>query len=550
MKKIVGFIILAILILFLGFKLVFINRIYPMVRVVGVDLSGYTSQEALVTIGKKIPFDINLSWGTSRFIIPGNINIWEYQPQDTLKKALAVQSLKDTNLPLSFHLNQNALAEKVASIAAQINIPAAEPSIYLSYGKVVITPGENGQLVDEDLLIENIKKRIGMFDQNPLEIPIKQIEPRLTSIQMETLKTRAENLIGKKIILEFEGQHWTIDHELLISWLDANGWKESLLTTWVSDLAENIDRAPQNAYFRFVGTGRVEEFKTAKPGIVTKQNLLVKNIIEQADQIEKGKAPLDLLIPVLEIPPEINTGNVNNLGIKEIVGAGYSDFSGSIPNRVYNVGHASEQLNGILIAPGDTFSFNKVIGDISAATGYKQAYVIKEGRTVLGDGGGVCQVSSTLFRAILDAGLPIEERWAHAYRVHYYENDSQPGFDATVYGPTIDLRFKNDTDNYILIETIFSKPTNKLTINLYGTRDGRKVTISKPRVWDVTPPPPALYQNDPSLARGVVQQVDWSAWGAKAAFDWKVTRGDQVLQERTFYSNYRPWQAVYLRGMR
>ena len=113
-----------------------------------------------------------------------------------------------------------------------------------------------------------------------------------------------------------------------------------------------------------------------------------------------------------------------------------------------------------------------------------------------------------------------------------------------------DLRFKNDTDNYILIETIFSKPTNKLTINLYGTRDGRKVTISKPRVWDVTPPPPALYQNDPSLARGVVQQVDWSAWGAKAAFDWKVTRGDEVLQERTFYSNYRPWQAVYLRGTR
>ena len=148
---------------------------------------------------------------------------------------------------------------------------------------MVITPGENGQLVDEDLLIENIKKRIGMFDQNPLEIPIKQIEPRLTSIQMETLKTRAENLIGKKIILEFEGQHWTIDHELLISWLDANGWKESLLTTWVSDLAENIDRAPQNAYFRFVGTGRVEEFKTAKPGIVTKQNLLVRNIVEQAD---------------------------------------------------------------------------------------------------------------------------------------------------------------------------------------------------------------------------------------------------------------------------
>lgn len=550
MKKAVGFIILTILILFLGFKVVFINRVYPRVRVAGTDLSGYASHEALNILKRKTNFDINLFWGTSRFTIKDTSEVWQYQPEETLKKVLITQNLREVNLPLSFHLTQNILAEKIASIAAQINLPAAEPQIYIDWGKIVITPGENGQLVDEDLLIENIKTKIAMHDKAPLEIPVKQIEPKLTLKQMETLKARAEKLLGKHFTLRFEGNSWTINQELFISWLDANGWKEPLITAWVSDLAENVDRAPQNAYFRFVGTGRVEEFKTAKPGIVTKQNLLVKNIIDQSNLIEAGEQPPDLAIPVLEIPPEINTGNVNNLGIKEIVGAGYSDFSGSIPNRVYNVGHASEQLNGILVAPGDTFSFNKVIGDISAATGYKQAYVIKEGRTVLGDGGGVCQVSSTLFRAILDAGLPVEERWAHAYRVHYYENDSQPGFDATVYGPTIDLRFKNDTGNHILIETIFSKPTNKLTVNLYGTRDGRKVTIGKPRVWDVTPPPPALYQDDPSLARGVVQQVDWSAQGTKAAFDWKVTRGDEVLQERTFYSNYRPWQAVYLKGTR
>ena len=160
----------------------------------------------------------------------------------------------------------------------------------------------------------------------------------------------------------------------------------------------------------------------------------------------------------------------------------------------------------------------------------------------------MCQVSTTLFRAILAAGVPIEERTAHAYRVHYYEKDSQPGFDATIFTPEVDLKFKNDTPAYILIQTTVDEARNKLTFELYGAGDGRKVEISKSRVWDVTPPPPALYQDDPTLSKGVVKQVDWAAWGAKAAFDWKVTRGADVLQERTFYSNYRPWQAVFLKG--
>jgi vancomycin resistance protein YoaR len=214
------------------------------------------------------------------------------------------------------------------------------------------------------------------------------------------------------------------------------------------------------------------------------------------------------------------------------------------------VGKASLVFNGILVAPDETFSFVKYIGDISATTGYKPAYIIKDGRTVLGDGGGVCQVSSTLFRAILDAGLPVVERTAHAYRVHYYENDSQPGFDATIFSPSVDLKFKNDTGNYILIQTAFDQKSNKLSIDLYGAKDGRETSVSKVRIWDVTPPPPAIYQDEPSLNRGIIQQVDWAAWGTKAAFDWKVVRNGEVLQERTFYSSYRPWQAVYLRGTR
>jgi vancomycin resistance protein YoaR len=239
----------------------------------------------------------------------------------------------------------------------------------------------------------------------------------------------------------------------------------------------------------------------------------------------------------------------NSFGVNEQIGRGYSIFSGSIPGRIHNVALAASRFNGVLIAPNEIFSFNKTLGDVSAATGYQSAYIIKEGRTVLGDGGGVCQVSTTLFRAALDAGLPVIERHAHAYRVHYYEEGGyKAGLDATVFDPSADFVIKNNTPAYILIQT--KTDTDNLTLEflLYGKYDGRKSQISNHIVYGITPPPPDVYQDDPTLNAGVVKQVDWAAWGAKASFDYKVTRGVEILENTSFYSNYRPWQAVYLKG--
>jgi len=132
--------------------------------------------------------------------------------------------------------------------------------------------------------------------------------------------------------------------------------------------------------------------------------------------------------------------------------------------------------------------------------------------------------------------------------VGYYEQKSQVGLDATIFDPTADLKFKNDTPAYLLIQVQTEVKNKKLTFALYGTHDGRTVTISKSRIWDQVPPPPDLYQDDPTLPRGQIKQIDWKAWGAKVAFDYKVERGSEVLQKRTFYSAYRPWQAIFLRG--
>jgi len=271
-------------------------------------------------------------------------------------------------------------------------------------------------------------------------------------------------------------------------------------------------------------------------------------VAEKVAALEGEEGALTIEVPVVTSQPKIATGDVNNLGIKELIGRGVSRFRGSIPNRVHNISLASSRYKGVLIAPGETLSFNKILGDVSGLTGFKQAYVIMEGRTVLGDGGGVCQVSSTLFRAALNAGLPIAERTAHAYRVGYYEQDSAPGFDATVYVPSPDLKINNDTPGHILVQTSVDTKTSTLVFEIYGTNDGRVASVTKPVVSAQVAPPEDLYVDDPTLPAGTVKQIDYKAWGAKVSFNYLVTRNGEEIYKRTFISNYRPWQAVYLRG--
>ncbi|OGD03519.1 hypothetical protein A3D85_00300, partial [Candidatus Amesbacteria bacterium RIFCSPHIGHO2_02_FULL_47_9] len=457
---------------------------------------------------------------------------------------------------LRFNLNEEKLINMIAGIGMEIDIPAREPEVVIEKvgeeKQIKVYPGENGREVDAVDLRQKVLRNIKLAEAASIEIPVRPMLVKLTESQINEAGRRSELILNKKVILKMKegGQKWEIADGEAVAWMDpAGGWRENLISEWVKGLSQLVNRPAQNAALKFIRPGRVEEFKPAKPGWVVDEQKTTRDVVNGLKLLEgENLLQAELELAAEEIAPKVDNEDVNNLGIKELIGRGESWFSGSITNRIYNLKKSAETLNGILVAPGEVFSFNKTVGEISAATGYRQAYIIKEGKTILGDGGGVCQVSSTLFRAVLAAGLPIPERTAHAYRVHYYEEKYQVGFDATVFQPAPDFKFTNDTPAYILIQTEFDEKNKHLVFNLYGTSDGRKVEVSKSRIWDQVPPPPDLYQDDPTLPMGKIVQTEHAAWGAKVAFDWKVTRGDEVLQERTFYSNYRPWQAVYLRG--
>lgn len=326
-------------------------------------------------------------------------------------------------------------------------------------------------------------------------------------------------------------------------------YSDSKVITTLSPIIEKLRAEPIDSLFTFQN-GRVTVFKPSRDGQEVDLEELKSQMSSKFLTVVSSLKPqtLTIEIPIKVLKPKITTDKANNLGIKELLASGTSLFQHSIPSRIFNVTLASTRLNGILVAPNDVFSFGKALGDISAFTGYQQAYVIQNGKTVLGDGGGVCQVSTTLFRAILNAGLPVAERHAHAYRVGYYEQDSPPGLDATVYVPSVDLKFKNDTGNYILIQTSIDPNVLRLTFELYGSKDGREVSITTPVVTNQTPAPPDVFQDDPTLPKGQVKQVDFAAAGANVYFTRQVTKNGKVIISDRFDSNFRPWQAVYLRG--
>lgn len=319
------------------------------------------------------------------------------------------------------------------------------------------------------------------------------------------------------------------------------------LKDFLSLSEDKYNFAAKNALFKFE-KGKVIEFRKESDGLKILADQFLPDFDKAVDSFKAEIKDKKIVLKNEIIKPEIKLSDINEYGIEELIAEGKSDYTNSIPQRVHNLTLATSKFNGVLIPKEKIFSFNEAVGDISSTTGYQPAYIIKDGKTVLGDGGGVCQVSTTLFRAALNAGLPIVERNAHSYRVTYYENDSQPGFDATVYSPIVDLKIKNDTPGYILIETEIDKDNNVLTFRFYGKKDSRRVEISKANVYDVVPPLPPKYQDEPTLKKGVTKQVDFPAWGSKTIFTYKVFHGDKLDIDEKFYSNFRPWAAVYLVG--
>lgn len=252
--------------------------------------------------------------------------------------------------------------------------------------------------------------------------------------------------------------------------------KESI-EKFVTAIATEVNQDPVDAVFGVDSESKIIVSQPEKLGRKLKEAESVLLLLRAIQGESKGT--LSITLPTEVTQPKIIASDKERLGLKELIGQGQTDFKGSPKNRIYNIKRALQQFENILIAPGETFSFVNYLGEVDGEHGYLPELVIKHNRTEPEFGGGICQVSTTVFRAAIYSGLKITERRNHAYPVQYYK---PYGMDATIYIPKPDLGFTNNTPGYILMQSAIEGTA--LTFRFFGTKDGRQIKVDGPHILE------------------------------------------------------------------
>lgn len=329
---------------------------------------------------------------------------------------------------------------------------------------------------------------------------------------------------------------------------------KKLLNFIESDIITFVNIEAQDAKFSLSSTGFVTEFQGSRPGVKMEVDELISDIqnafISRNYYDQNGIIKL-VNLKIKTIEPKIKTAEVNNLGISEILGIGYSNFKGSSNLRIKNIQNAAyNRLNGLLIKPGEEFSLVKALQPFTTEAGYYPELVIKGDRVIPEIGGGLCQVGSTMFRTAMNSALEITERRNHSLVVSYY-NDARnglPGTDATIYEPHPDFRFLNDTGFHILITSNINLNTSELSFTFWGTNDGRKGYYSAPTVSKWFYPAEEKIIETSNLAPGV-KECQHEYIGANASFVYTRILANQEKIDQVYESYYRPLAKTCLVGV-
>ncbi|MFQ5342917.1 MAG: VanW family protein, partial [Anaerolineae bacterium] len=305
-----------------------------------------------------------------------------------------------------------------------------------------------------------------------------------------------------------------------------------------------VYQLPEDARLDFDPTTKqVRVIKMSRDGRTLDVDATTERIVQASESTERT-VPLVVIVE----KPAVDARDVANMGINELVSQATTYFKGSPAGRAKNIQVSASKFQGVVIPPGEVFSFNRYLGDVSEEEGYEEAYIITGNRTAVGIGGGVCQVSTTAFRAAFFGGFPIVERWAHGYRVGWYETRSIPGLDATIYSPSVDIKFRNDTGAYLLVETEVDAQAGTVTFFFYGTRPDREVELEGPEITNVTVPKDPVYQVDDSLPPGTIKQIDWANEGSDVTVYRIIKQAGKEVSRERFDSHYNAWSDVFLVG--
>jgi vancomycin resistance protein YoaR len=576
-----GFVLFVALVLAwtLSFQLLYAGRIFPGVSVAGIDLSGLSRDEAVVKLqqslsypitGKILFLDQQKAWVASPAELgmvfdPSSSAVAAYQVGRSggLFGALSGQiqaSGPGYQVPPVIIFDQRVAVHYLDQIAAQVNQPVTEASLSLNGTEVVAQPGQVGRELKMDATLIYLGGQLQTFRDGEVPLVIQEVQPQILDVSAQA--EAARQILSQPLTLsvpnarEGDPGPYVYDPQILANLLavqrTSNGVQVLLSATGLRDLLtpvkQQLDRAPSDAKFIFNDeTRQLDLMEDSKVGRALDLDASMQAI---NDALLRAEHSVPLVIA--ETQPRVpGSATGQQLGITELIWEEISYFYGSGNERIQNIQAASSRFHGVMVGPGEVFSMGQTMGDVSLESGFAEALIIYGGRTIKGVGGGVCQVSTTLFRGVFNIGLPVLERYPHAYRVSYYEMiasgavDSRlAGLDATVYFPLVDLKFKNDTPYWILMETYVNVNARTLTWKFYSTRDGRTVDWTTTGPTNVKPAPSPLFEVNDELKKNQMKQVDWAANGADVTVTRTVWKDGAVWFQDQFTTHYEPWQAI------
>ena len=578
------------------------NKIYPGIFIGNTNLSGLNSDQASNIINQKID-NINqngikfkyYNQETTFLPIIASVEsdlvyqIVTFKVEEGISKAMRIgrndniqnnilqtikSYFKNTNLEIEFTINEDEINGFFDNNFSHFATPAKNAE--LTYEKTKnnktlnfsVVKEEYGQILDYKKAFKQLKNNLANLNDNNIELSANINYPEIFEKDCLNIGAEANKIINRlPIKLARKNNKWDLSRADILDWLILKKNNQKIIvgldiattSAYLEEfISPKINIKPINAKFEVVD-GKVKEFQASCDGLIldaknsayTIENILLNSTSSRVDliaHIEKS---------------ELNTSEINDFGITEIIGTGHSSFAGSPSNRRHNIKIGAEALNGILIKPGDEFSLVKTLGEINAKSGYLPELVIKDNKTIPEYGGGLCQIGTTIFRATVESGLPVTMRRNHSYRVSYYE---PAGTDATIYSPWPDYRFANDTEDHILIQARIAG--DDLYFDLWGTDDGRIATHTYPVIYNIVRPGPTKIIKTPDLKPGEKKCTEHAHNGADAYFDYTVTYSknnppetvkekktaeekisdeDYVIETR-FKSHYVPWRAVCLVG--
>jgi len=586
------------LLLFLGlaatwvvaYQLIYAGRVFPGVSVAGVDLSGLSPDQAAVKLNQTLAYPL-----TGKVVLRDGEQAWVATPAqlgmvfDASASADAAYRLGrgpglfgaldgqvrarsfGYDVPPVIIFDQRVAYQFLQGIAQQVDQPVVEASLRLNGANVESQAGQAGRKLNEDATLIYVSAVLQSFRDGEVPLVIQGLSP--TVVDSSAQAEAARQILSQPMVLQMPNAQpgdpgpWVYDVPVVSKLIGVqkvlNGDKTELqlvldpkaLRKMLQDLEPQVDRQAQNSRFHFnEATGQLVALTQSVTGRQLDVDASVKAI---NDALLSGQHSVPLIIH--EIQPKVSqTATAEELGIKGLLpnGEQTSYFRHSAPERIQNIETAAARFDGVLVAPGETFSMGQALGDVSLDNGYAEALIIYGNSTIKGVGGGVCQVSTTLFRTVFGAGFPVVERVPHAYRVSYYEQTSGgidptlAGLDATVYFPLVDFKFKNDSPYWILMETTVNTSAPSLTWKFFSTYDGRTVQWESSGPQNVVPAPKAEFKVNADLNAGQMKQTDYAANGADVDVQRTVSKDGAVYFQDEFKTHYEAWQAVceYGRG--